>query len=511
MSKTLLAGYVIWGGFLLILFGLRPKSFLHGITPENTSRAAKGLTAAVFIFTVLLCVLPMGLSPSYNGENPDYMNQYELLAESLSNGHVYIDYDDVDPKLLALDNPYDPEARKAAGVSFHWDHAFYKGRYYMYFGVVPVFLLFLPYRLVTGDSLTTYHATQVFVLLLICGIFALFYKLSKLFFKNLSLALYLTMSAAFCAVSVWYSVSAPALYCTAISAAICMEVWSIFFFIQAVYGSHTEKRRILFAFFGSLFGALSFGCRPPIALANLLVLPLLAEYIKKRKLTPKLIGQLALAALPYLVVGLLLMTYNYVRFDNPFEFGQSYQLTIADQSRYGNFFSRFEPLKTLRSIGAFFAAFTPMSDQFPFVSFRGILFNFPILGFSVIGIFSKKVRRGLRETHTLPLVGFLFLLPVLIAFADVLWAPTVLERYRSDIYWLVCILCFFITGFCYENIPERASRVFGSLLSVLALLTICKCILLFLVPYDYNFTFYYVEKLEKIRKILMLGRGVGLY
>ena len=144
MSKTLLAGYVIWGGFLLILFGLRPKSFLHGITFENTSRAAKGLTTAVFIFTVLLCVLPMGLSPSYNGENPDYMNQYELLAESLSNGHVYIDYDDVDPKLLALDNPYDPEARKAAGVSFHWDHAFYKGRYYMYFGVVPVFLLFLP-------------------------------------------------------------------------------------------------------------------------------------------------------------------------------------------------------------------------------------------------------------------------------------------------------------------------------------------------------------------------------
>ena len=206
-----------------------------------------------------------------------------------------------------------------------------------------------------------------------------------------------------------------------------------------------------------------------------------------------------------------MMMYNYVRFDNPFEFGQSYQLTIADQSHYGNFLSRFEPQKTFKSIGAFFAAFTPMTDQFPFVSFRGILLNFPILGFSIFGIFSKKVRRGLRETHTLSLAGFLFLLPVLIAFADVLWAPTVLERYRSDIYWLACILCFFITGFFYRNIPERASRVFGSLLSVWAILTICKCILLFLVPYDYNFTFYYVEKLEKIRKILMLGRGVGLY
>ena len=179
MSKTLLAGYFIWGVFFVILFCLRPGSVLHTITIEAKSRNTRWLSFLTLTMTILLCVLPMSLSPSYNGEKPDYMNQYELLTESFLEGHLYIDYDDIDPKLIALDNPYDPESREAADVSLHWDHAFYNGHYYMYFGVVPVFLLFLPYRLLTGMSLTTYHATQIFTALFIAGVFSLFYKIGR--------------------------------------------------------------------------------------------------------------------------------------------------------------------------------------------------------------------------------------------------------------------------------------------------------------------------------------------
>jgi hypothetical protein len=105
----------------------------------------------------------------------------------------------------------------------------------------------------------------------------------------------------------------------------------------------------------------------------------------------------------------------------------------------------------------------------------------------------------------------LFCIPLLIAFADVLWAPTVLERYHMDIYWVLCLLCYLVTGLYYRNLSAKTARRFSSIVSIWAFLSLCKCILLFLVPYDYNFTFYYVEALEKIRKILMLGRGVGLY
>ena len=52
----------------------------------------------------------------------------------------------------------------------------------------------------------------------------------------------------------------------------------------------------------------------------------------------------------------------------------------------------------------------------------------------------------------------LFLIPLLIAFTDVLWAPTVLERYHMDVYWLLCLLCFLVTGLYYQNlaIPSEA-------------------------------------------------------
>ena len=59
-----------------------------------------------------------------------------------------------------------------------------------------------------------------------------------------------------------------------------------------------ENKQILLAFFGALFGALAFGCRPTIALGNLLVLPMLITYLKEKKITGKLVGKLALAASP---------------------------------------------------------------------------------------------------------------------------------------------------------------------------------------------------------------------
>ena len=99
--------------------------------------------------------------------------------------------------MLEMDNPYDPELRTQEGVEYHPDHAFYNGKYYMYFGVVPVFLAFLPYRVITGQPLNSYHATQLYTALFILGVFYCFYQLGKKWFKNLSLSVYLMLSAAF--------------------------------------------------------------------------------------------------------------------------------------------------------------------------------------------------------------------------------------------------------------------------------------------------------------------------
>lgn len=503
-NKYLAASGVFWGAVLLFLYLTRRKSPMHQISIDRMGNAQKRLLATVAIGVSLLCTLPMSLSPIWNGERPEHRNQYELLADAILDGHLHIDYADADPRLAEMENPYDTAARNAMGIDCPWDHAYYNGHYYVYFGVVPTFLLFIPYRLITGHSLTTYHATQVFVLFIVLGIFKLFYALAKRFFPKVSFGILLMLSVAFSAISVWYSVGTPALYCTAITAGICMEIWSIYFFVSAAFVETNARRSVWLFFLGSLFGALAFGCRPPIALANLVIIPILIAFLRNRTPAKGLIKDLLFIASPYLVVGLLLMAYNYARFDNPFEFGQAYQLTIADQRLYGDFFLRFRLTRELNGLLENFIAFTPISETFPYISFGGALVNFPILCLS-FGIFFEPIQSKLKEHGIGLFTSILFLLPIIITLLDVHWVSSLVERYRMDIYFLMGILCFIVIGFWYCSLPTPKRARFSHMITLFAFLTVCACFLLFLVPNDGNAAEYFSDFTEKFRRILLFA------
>lgn len=357
------------------------------------------------------------------------------MAEAILQGHVYIDYGDEEEmeQLEQLENPYDPQERIDNNIVYRWDHAYYDGHYYMYFGVVPVFLIFLPYRIITGMPLTTYHATQVFVAVFIIGIFVLFRLLAKLFFKNLSFWVYLALSVSFSVMSVWYSTVEPALYCTAITCAMVLEIWSLYFYIRAVWAETRENRQIAYAFIGAFLGALAFGCRPPIALANILVLPMLIFFLHQRKITLKLVGKLILAALPYIIIGAALMAYNYVRFDDPFEFGQAYQLTAADQTQYKISLDLETINRVARDGIRNFFDWGYISSEFPYLQYGGVFFNFPVL-LLCFGILKSRVRTTMRQNKILSLVIGFFVTVLIIVSVDIMWSPYLLERYRMDIF-----------------------------------------------------------------------------
>ena len=508
--KYLIGGCLLYGAIFFVLFWLRPKSKLHAMTLETFDRNKKIMTFTVMALLVLLCTIPMGIVPGWNGTEDNGRDEYELTAEAFLNGHLYIDNNDVDPLLLTMENPYDPQARLDLGVDYRWDTAYYNGHYYMYFGVVPVSLLFLPFRIITGTALTTYHATQIFVAFFICGVFANFYLLSKRFFKQISYAIYLLLAVAVSAMSVWYSVDCPAMYCTAITGALCMEIWSLFFFMRAVWVEQDEKKQILLAFFGSLFGALAFGCRPPVALANLFVIPLLVEYLRGKKFNFKLLKQLVFAALPYVIVAVLLMWYNYARFENPFEFGQAYQLTTADQSNYGgisSYFTQSNMFRILNGVCYNFFYFNNYCEGLPYVIFNGILLNFPILCFAVIGLSPEGVQKKLKEQRMRAFVAMLFLIPLVIAVMDTLWSPFMTERYRMDQYWIMGVLCFIVIGFYHDNLSEEAGRKFSCFITIWAFVTFGKAVLLYLVQNDGNLTYCYPEVIEEIKMILKFGFG----
>lgn len=513
-----LGGCIFWGIALCALWAVRPGARLNTKTVQDTGKREKGILAAALAGTVLFCTLPMSLSPVWNGEIPEHRNQFEVLAESILDGRFDLDYGDMDPKLLEMENPYDPEMRIELDVHYHYDHAFYNGKYYMYFGIVPVLMLFLPFRLITGSPLTTYHATQIFAALFIAGLFSLFYFLAKKFFRTMSFAVCLSLSAAMSVMSVWYMSKAPALYCTAIAAGICAEIWSLFFFAKAVWGGGSERRSTVYGILGSLSGALAFGCRPTVALANLLAVPMFfcyikqrtagsadCPYVKERKLDTGLLKQILAVLLPYILIGILLMLYNYVRFGNFFEFGQSYQLTKADQSGYGSVAAQFGPIRILDGVLQNFIATAPLKYTFPFISACSVFFNFPVCAVALFCLFQKDSLAQCKKSGLSAFLVVLLCLPVLITVMQCLMSPFLLERYRSDLYWLVGILVYVSFGFFGETVDGRPKRIAGFLFSLMAFATIFSAVLLWMIPDDGSYTELYPEVLNTIEKVLFFG------
>lgn len=510
---------------LLLIFFIRPSNAWHYTAITAIKPIHRYVILITLFATVLVAVLPMSLSPYWNGtivnniKKQEYRNgtlvniivynadkqQYDRLGDALLQGHLYIDKGNIDPALEQMENPYDAVLREKLGVKFNWDEAYYNHHYYMYFGPVPTLLLFIPFKLLTGTALLTYQATQVFAGLSIVGLFYLLYILSVHFFKKLPFSVYLVLAPAFSVLSIGYSIAAPALYCTAIVSAVCLMIWSIIFFVKGAWLAQEEKFCKIYLFAGGLLGALAFGCRPPVALANLLILSVIAQIVKKQNAghydkTKKLV----LLLLPYFFVGILLMLYNYARFDNAFEFGQSYQLTVTDQHNYGSFVERFSIKGLLIGLVSSFYGISYVCAQFPFLFFNGAFINFPILLFSA-KVLSKDVSEYLAKRELKAFAVLLFVLPFIISLFDTYWAPFLLERYRLDFYYLLCIVSFIAIGALLETVSEKKKKILLCSIIILSFAVFAIEFLFFCIPNDGSYTYYCPEALDEIYKGLRFG------
>lgn len=453
------------------------------------------------ISLIFLCIYPMKLSPIWNGEIPGHRNQYEKMAVSLLHGHLWIE-DDVSQELLGLENPYDPNARKKIDPQYYnWDYALYDGHYYMYFGIAPVALLFLPYRIITGKSLTTYHATQLFTTLIIIGFFKFFFFLRNRFFYKMPDFILIAIGTAGSLISVWYFVDAPALYCTAISSAVCFMLWSFYFYFKAVYITDISlNKRIFFSVIGAIFGALSLGCRPPVALMNILLIPLFINFIKNNNIKWRNTDKIIPIFIPYIIIGICLMLYNYARFDDLFEFGQKYQITRADQTQY-KFLVNMSFSKIIAAIHQGLFEYNGIQDQFPWVTFGGAFAEYPVF-YLVLSLFISNplLRKSFRNEY---LYSFELLVLLLLPIYPVItksMADLVLERYHSDYLFLLCIFMFIVIGHIY-NFERIKIHKINTIILCGSIFCSLKCILFFFVPHDSNFTAYYPNILDDIRKI----------
>jgi len=271
---------------------------------------------------------------------PATTNYYDQLATSFHEGHLYLDVQP-DPALLALPDPYDPDARESMQESdieklnAIWDMSLYGGKIYLYWGPVPALILAvikLFYKKEIGDQQLTF--------VFISGLFffqaLILLKVWRRF--SPSLPVWTVLSAillvGFINPTLWI-LNTPRIYEAAIAS-------DQFFFIGGLYFVFTGLDRPTYSTWrlalAGAFWLFAIGSRATMAIPiSFLVLMVILQPIKPGKnnnSTALLRDQLAGFCIPLLGGISLMGWYNQARFGSIFEFGFRYVITMLNQNKF---------------------------------------------------------------------------------------------------------------------------------------------------------------------------------
>jgi len=249
----------------------------------------------------------------------DLGGYYNYLGRAFAAGRLYLPIEP-SPQLLAQPNPWDPSIDER--YKMH-DMALYNGRYYLYHGAGPAWLVFAPWRLIAKYDLPENAALPLFCFggfLFLCG--ALLEVLNQ---ANVSTDPFVTaamiMALGLCQ-CVPYLLNRVWVYEVAIGAGFFCLSGAMYCLSRGVRppGSAAWLRGA-----GLMFG-LAIACRPHLALAGAIAFVAIA-------LSGAGVRRLAAFLSPLTLVGAMVAIYNYERFGNPFEFGIRYLLSGPNQNR----------------------------------------------------------------------------------------------------------------------------------------------------------------------------------
>lgn len=462
-------GMFSWGRVALIFvigllaWSIRPGSGLY--EKKWTSYQKTALIALVLGINIILLHRFIALNPDFMNPGWTYHEQYHKLAVALTKGEVNIPVG-IEEELAALDNPYDTALRSySVWDAFKgWDTAFYEGKFYVYFGVVPVLLFYLPFYLITGQAFVTWHGLFMIASALLGGVFFLLRQIVKRYFPDTPFLLYVILSVIMgnCMSTVMFMMR-PDFYSLPILCAMNFSVWGLGLWVSA---ARDWKRWKLFS--GCLCMALVAGCRPQFLVGSFLIFFLLGPTAKEKwKESPrKLYIDVVIAALPYIVVAAGLMYYNYIRFDSPFDFGANYNLTTNDMRHRGFHLNRMEDgifmyLFQLPNVGVEFPYVFPTHFISNYVGktirenmFGGAFFTNTLL-LSVFAV--RRVKKQLKQKQLFGLVITALASALTVVIADTQMAG-ILSRYYADFIWLLFIAANIVLLQLWEKSKSVAAR-----------------------------------------------------
>lgn len=230
------------------------------------------------------------------------------------------------PALLSKANPYDP--KQNAGIKMH-DALLYRDHYYMYWGVAPIAILYLPVQILTGQYIADNWACAFFASLGLFFYGLLLLTIRKDYFpaSNAWVTFVLALLFAF-GNMVPFILRRPSVYEVAITCAyFATGLYFYFVYLAAFRGSLRPK--LLAA--ASLALGLVFLSRPSVAACGVALA--LAFYLYRKPVSRPGVGSLKFVALAWTGIALAVAaqaSYNIVRFGSPVNYGIRYQLAAVN-------------------------------------------------------------------------------------------------------------------------------------------------------------------------------------
>lgn len=464
----------------VFIYFLKTKEIFK--VPYSEKIFTQELTLLVILFVFIITTY---LIANYSTDGFNTTDFYSKdFVDALSNWQVHLQREPSD-KLKELDNPYDGGERHSKGlirdVDYMWDVAYYEGKYYVYFGILPALTVMLPYHMITGDYLSSAYAVMLFSVFTSISLMFLIKNVFKRFFADIpfKFMVFSFLIMLFGSQILWLN-GIPRFYELAIISALFFAVTGIDFIFLCT--EENCKYRYIKMFVGCLMLALAVACRPTQLLTSIIIVPVLIKlFIKNLKEKKDILKNIMAVAIPYLSVGIALMYYNYIRFGNIFEFGASYQITINDMSHLGN---RFMTLGTGIICSLFsIPTFLP---NFPFLQYHNNLLTFygdyyvenmmgglfimvPICLF-IFGIF--KVWKRTDKKKTLYFIIDFIVVGIIFAIFSIMMGGS-MQRYLADYAWI-----FIIAGICvfleivrlYKS--EEAKNIMRKLFGVITIYVI---------------------------------------
>lgn len=437
--------------FVLAFFGCLfvSNSLLYKIPLNLNHRKQRIFLYIIIAIEIISCIfIAYYTRPDWQHTTWPASNQYNEIAKSLVHGHPYLEIKP--PKFLAkMKNPYDSVARftlsQKTGESYVTDYAYFHGKYYSYFGVLPALLFFVPHYLITGNDMPTWIPVLFCVCLLTIVCFWFVYTVAKKYFKNISFGAFILLSLVMFLASsqITYTLVSADVYVMPIVLALLLDLTGITCWLHASDNKGNIQKKWLIT--GSISIALVVGCRPQLAIALLSAFPIFWKEIKEKEFFSKkgLLNTLCVFV-PVIIVGLGIMGYNYWRFQNPFDFGATYNLTGFDMTHVNK-----SPIKLFLGYFCYFIQPFNVVNHFPFMEipiqfmkitsdfqgkiineeFLGSFFSLNLIAVSVFWLFSIKKIMKSQKTYAIA-VSFLFAALIIVS-VDILMVG-ITQRYLCD-------------------------------------------------------------------------------